>query len=142
MADTGDPGALRAGRDLPGSDGAKPSITPANLFRLGLPGEEVGPMLSQFFVRPVTYGTQTIDQQQRPYATGVDYLTDFTSWLAAQNSGRDAAGQAYGQANEDIAARFDPADRYISSMRDLARFVNKDALHQAYFNADAVDALR
>lgn len=135
VTDTGDPGALRTGHDLPGADGAKPSITPANLFRLGLPGEEVGPMLSQFFVRPVIYGTQTIDQQQRPYATGADYLTDFPSWLAAQNSGRDAAGQAYGQANEDIAARFDPADRYISSMRDLARFVNKDALHQAYFNA-------
>lgn len=25
--------------------------------------------------------------------------------------------------------------RYISTMRDLARFVNRDALHQAYFNA-------
>lgn len=133
-ADGSDPGALRVGRDLPGADGAAPSITPANLFRLGLPGEEAGPMLSQFFVRPVAYGTQTIDARQRPYATGIDYLDDFPSWLSAQNNGRDAAGQAYGQANEDAARRFDVADRYVSTMRDLARFVNKDALHQAYFN--------
>jgi hypothetical protein len=133
-ANGSDPGALRAGRDLPGADGAVPSITSANLFRLGLPGEEIGPMLSQFFVRPVPYGTQTIDARQRPYKAGADYLVDFPSWLDAQNRGRDAAGQDYGRANEDIAARFEAADRYISTMRDLARFVNKDALHQAYFN--------
>jgi hypothetical protein len=133
-ANGSDPAALRAGRDLPGADGAVPSITPANLFRLGLPGEETGPMLSQFFVRPVAYGTQTIDVRQRPYATGADYLVDFPSWLDAQKRGRDAAGQDYGRANEDVAARFEAADRYVSTMRDLARFVNKDALHQAYFN--------
>lgn len=130
-----EPGALRAGRDLPGADAAVPSITPANLFRLGLPGEETGPMLSQFFVRPAPYGTQTIDARQRPYASGVDYLVDFGSWLDAQCRGRDAAGNDYSHANEDAEARFEPEARYISTMRDLARFVNKDALHQAYFNA-------
>lgn len=92
-------------------------------------------MLSQFFVRPVPYGTQTIDARQRPYARGADYLVDFASWLAVQRRGRDEADQDYRHANEDSAARFDPAVRYISTMRDLARFVNKDALHQAYFNA-------
>ena len=133
-ADGSDAGALRAGRDLPGADGAAPSITPQNLFRLGLPGEEIGPMVSQFFVRPVSYGTQTIDAQQRPYKAGADYLVDFPSWLDAQNRGRDAAGQDYSHANEDVAARFESTNRYVSTMRDLARFVNKDALHQAYFN--------
>ena len=34
VADGSDPGALRAGRDLPGADGAAPSITPQNVFRL------------------------------------------------------------------------------------------------------------
>ena len=127
---------LRPGIDLPGQGGAtQSSFTPANLFRLGLPGEEIGPMVSQFFIRPVAFGTQTIDVRQRPYAAGVDYLTDFPSWLHAQNSGADAAGQAYPAANEANGAYYDSDDRYISTMRDLARFVNKDALHQAYFNA-------
>lgn len=127
---------LRTGIDLPGGTGAAmPTFTPANLFRLGLPGEEIGPMVSQFFIRPAAFGTQTIDARQRPYAAGVDYLTDFPSWLHAQNSGADAAGQAYPSANEANGAYYDPDDRYISTMRDLARFVNKDALHQAYFNA-------
>lgn len=122
---------LRAGIDLP--DAA--SFTAGNLFRLGLPGEEIGPMVSQFFVRPIAFGTQTIDARQRPYLAGRNYLTDFPSWLHAQNTGKDALGNAYPTANETDASHFEPDDGYISTMRDLARFVNKDALHQAYFNA-------
>jgi len=123
------------GVDLPGSAVSFQHFNAHTLFRLGLPGDEVGPMISQFFLRPVAFGTQRIDQRQRPYKTGVDYLTKFDDWLAAQNSGRDAAGQSYGQSNEDSDARFESFERYIATMRDLARFVNKDALHQAYFNA-------
>ncbi len=134
-----DPQKLLSGIDIPGAPkgGPKPSalFTPANLFRLGLPDEETGPMVSQFFVRPIGFGTQTIDARQRPYRSGVDYLTDFNTWLHAQNSGKDALDQAYSQANEDNADFYEPESRYISTMRDLARFVNKDALHQAYFNA-------
>lgn len=128
-------GKLRPGIDLPGAIGGGASFSTANLFRLGLPGEEIGPMLSQFFVRPVAFGTQTIDARQRPYREGMDYLTDFDSWLKAQNTGKDAHGRDYPGANESSGDYFEPEDRYISTMRDLARFVNKDALHQAYFNA-------
>jgi hypothetical protein len=134
-ADSADPGHLRPGIDLPGSAVELAPTTPQNVFRLGLPGEEFGPMLSQFFVRPVPFGTQTIDSRQRPYKAGRNYLTDFPSWLHAQRSGRDRNGQAYPKANEDSPHNFEPDDRYICTMRDLARFVNKDALHQAYFNA-------
>lgn len=133
--DGADPMKLRPGIDLPGAAGAPAPFTPANLFRLGLPGEEIGPMLSQFFVRPVAFGTQTIDARQRPYRAGHDYLTDFDAWLHAQNTGWDADGQGYPSANEHDSSTFEDAPRYISTMRDLARFVNKDALHQAYFNA-------
>lgn len=135
--DGSDPALLRVGIDVPGVPGvaAKPLITPRNLFRLGLPGEDVGPMLSQFFVRPVHFGTQTIDVRQRPYKAGADYLTHFDAWLAAQNTGRDAHQQDYGHANEDGPGYYEADPRYICTMRDLARFVNKDALHQAYFNA-------
>jgi hypothetical protein len=117
-----------------GKGGLKP-FTPESLFRLGLPGGAQGPMVSQFFVRPVPFGTQMIDVRQRPYRAWKDYLTDFPSWLAAQRTGKDDKGADYSGANEYGAEAFEYESRYISTMRDLARFVNKDALHQAYFKA-------
>lgn len=129
------PDRFLLGVDIPGSAVSRQDFTPQTLFRLGFPGDHVGPMVSQFFLRPASFGTQRIDQRQRPYVSGVDYLTTFPDWLTAQNSARDAAGQSYGQSNEDVSARYESYERYICTMRDLARFVNKDALHQAYFNA-------
>ena len=130
---------LWLGVDAPGAPNGATApadvFTPKTLFRLGLPGEEVGPMLSQFFMRPAVYGTQTIDARQRPYKAGKDYLTRFDAWLHAQNTGRDAYGQDYSKANENSEDDYEAHPRYISTLRDLARFVNKDALHQAYFNA-------
>jgi hypothetical protein len=133
--DKADAGHLKTGVDVPGPVGKLATITPQNIFRLGLPGEEIGPLVSQFFVRNVSFGTQVIDQMQSPYKADRDYLTGFVDWLKAQNSGKDGAGQAYPQANEDTADNFEVNRRYISTPRDLSRFVNKDALHQAYFNA-------
>jgi hypothetical protein len=135
VSDTADPGRLATGIDVPGAAGTLAPITPQNVFRLGLPGEEVGPMVSQFFVRNIHFGTQTIDQKQRPYKKDRDYLTEFSDWLDAQNRGRDRNGQDYSSSNEDSKDNFEAESRYIGTMRDLARFVNKDALHQAYFNA-------
>ena len=123
------------GLDVPGSSVAFQKFTAKTLFRLGLPGDDVGPMVSQFFLRPAAFGTQTIDQRQRPYKHFADYLTDFADWLAVQNSAKDANNQSYPQSNESNAGFFESKERYIATMRDLARFVNKDALHQAYFNA-------
>ena len=123
------------GVDVPGSSVAFKPFTAKTLFRLGLPGDDIGPMISQFFLRPISFGTQQIDQRQRPYKTNQDYLTDFPDWLAVQNSAKDINNQSYGQTNENAATFYEPKERYISTMRDLARFVNKDALHQAYFNA-------
>lgn len=123
------------GTDVPGSRANFEPFTARTLFRLGFYGDEVGPLVSQFFLRPATFGTQQIDQRQRPYKAGKDYLTEFPDWLLAQNSGCDAAGQSYPKSNEDGPNRYETCERYISTMRDLARFVNKDALHQAYFNA-------
>lgn len=127
-------GDLMPGVDLPGAKGTFKEFTKDNLFRLGLPGDDVGPMLSQFFVREVGFGTQTIDQKQRPYKYNLDFLTSVQDWLNAQNCGRGADGEDYPRSNEASDAYYDNGKRYISTMRDLARFVNKDALHQAYFN--------
>lgn len=122
-------------RLLPGTDVPNGPVTPLNIFRLGLPGEETGPMISQFFIRPVPFGTQTIDTRQRPYRQDRNYLTAYEDWLRAQQAGWDVNGDAYPTANERDATMYEAMPRYISTMRDLARFVNKDALHQAYFNA-------
>lgn len=136
IADTDASSRLVTGVDLPNDNKGKlAKITSQNVFRLGLPGEEVGPLLSQFFMRPIAFGTQTIDARQLPYIKERNFLTDFPDWLCAQNGGKDRDGQAYPNANEHDETFFEKKSRYISTMRDLARFVNKDALHQAYFNA-------
>ncbi len=114
----------------------------STLFRGTGPGEDVGPYVSQFWLRDIPYGTQTISQRQlrypgrkrhgengRPY----DYLYSWNKWLFAQNTGRDEQGRPYEQANRDERGANDYG--YVSTMRDLASFVHRDALHQAYFNA-------
>lgn len=140
------PGKLRAPLDVDGSPGGA-DIKLQTLFRSGLHDEAFGPLVSQFFIRPIGYGTQTIDQKQVPYIAKRDFLTTHGDWLLAQNTGKDKYGWDYGTCNNysdqchrgasyyPIDANGTPVKRYISTMRDLARFVNRDALHQAYFNA-------
>jgi hypothetical protein len=135
VRDVGNPNFLQTGIDVPGQGGTLPPITSQNVFRLGLPGEDVGPLVSQFFLRRINFGTQTIDQKQLPYRKGRNYLTQFREWLVAQDSGNGQDGRFYNRANEASADYYETTTRYISTMRDLARFVHKDALHQAYFNA-------
>ncbi|WP_321477629.1 vanadium-dependent haloperoxidase [uncultured Paludibaculum sp.] len=133
---------LKLGYDLPAKDG-KLDLTAQTLFRGGLPGEDQGPLVSQFFLHDIAYGTQIILQKQFPYAECRNYLTDWDSWLKAQDTGKDSDGNDY-PADNDYFKHHDYFDkgafcpdglRRIRNMRDLARFVNKDALHQAYFNA-------
>jgi hypothetical protein len=139
------PGALRLGEDLPATGGAL-DLTLQTLFRCGLPDEQHGPLVSQFFLRDIPYGTQRIDTMQYPYAAGRNYLTRYEDWLLAQNTGKDRYGRSYGECNflADDPGYYAKDRRHITTMRDLARFVNRDALHQAYFNAalflDAVGA--
>lgn len=136
------PGRIRTTLDLAPAGNGDP-ITEQTLFRSGLSGEQHGPLISQFFLRNIGYGTQTIDTRQIPYLAKRDFLTTHGDWLLAQNTGKDQYGRDYGTCNNFAdqnhrGAQYYPQDlkpRYISTMRDLARFVNRDALHQAYFNA-------
>jgi hypothetical protein len=136
------PGKLGVPLDVESGPGGA-DIVRRTLFRSGLHGEEFGPLVSQFFLRPIGYGVQTIDQKQVPYIAQHDFLTTHGDWLLAQNTGKDKYGRDYGNCNNysdqlHRGAIYYPAGnpvRYISTMRDLARFVNRDALHQAYFNA-------
>ncbi len=133
-------GRLRLGLDLPQDNGAL-NLTSQTVFRCGLHDEEHGPLVSQFFLRNIPYGVQTIDPRQVPYIREKDFLTSHDDWLRAQNTGKDKFGRDYSKCNyygDQLAGRetyYPKVTRYISTMRDLARFVNRDALHQAYFNA-------
>lgn len=140
-------GAVKLGLDLPRDSNGKLDIRDETLFRSGLQDEEFGPLVSQFFLHNTPYGVQTIDATQIPYAAGRNYLTAYDDWLRAQNTGKDKFGRDYASCNffADDPGYYNTANpRKIATMRDLARFVNRDALHQAYFNAalflDAVGA--
>lgn len=138
---TGELDGLQLIRDLPTKNNAL-DLRLNTLFRCGLPGEDIGPIISQFFLHDIAYGAQFITQVVRPYRKDRDFLTNHGDWLRAQNAGLDEWGHGYANDND---FDFDPGFeelvngkvtmRHISTMRDLARFVNKDALHQAYFNA-------
>lgn len=144
-----DEGRLRTPTDVEAGAGGA-DVVRQTLFRSGLQDEDHGPLISQFFLRRVPYGTQTIDPEQVPYTARRDFLTAHGDWLLAQNTGKDRYGRDYGSCNNyaDQLAHgvnyYPTADgtpagplvrRCVSTMRDLARFVNRDALHQAYFNA-------
>ena len=99
-------------------------VTPDLLFRGALPGETLGPYLSQFFITPTAFGAQPLTQQMVSYLPNIDYGTDFASWLDIQN------GVDTGLQNQP-----DPQLRYRRNGRDLAAFTHVDVLYQAYFTA-------
>lgn len=98
-------------------------VTPQTLFRDPFPGATTGPWLSQFFLKPIPFGAQAIDQRVRPGLAGLDYMTDFSSWLAVQN-GVNTPGISV-----------EATGRYINDGRAMSQFAHIDQLYQAYFNA-------
>lgn len=72
----------------------------------------------------VQFGPQIIDQRSIVAVPGVDYMTNWASWLDAQN------GVGFG--GQDVCARF---RRYLSTPRDVASYVHIDQLYQAYLVA-------
>lgn len=98
-------------------------ITGATLFRGIRPGDLIGPYLSQFFLLTVNFGTLSVAQKYNAYAPGMDYLTDFASWLAVQN------GQGPFPANTISGTS------YIKNGRDLGAWVHSDITFQAYLCA-------
>jgi hypothetical protein len=114
------------------------SVTPATIFRGNTPGDLTGPFLSQFLLKGnsdpdvgltdkdglIKYGSIYIDQKQKTVKPGIDYLTDYSRWLAVQR-GFDPSG----------TDQFDNQRRFIHNMRDLANYVHFDALYEAYLNA-------
>ena len=118
--------AAAADLSLYGSDfrGAKTggAVTPATLFRGVTPGDSAGPYLSQFFYQPCNFGANKLEQKIRTTMPGIDYMTDFNTWLAVQRGANQPA---------DF---FDPTARYMRSGRDIGQWVHIDVLFQAYFH--------
>jgi hypothetical protein len=107
-------------------------VTTGTLFRGLTPGDLKGPWLSQFFYLPCQFGANKLDQKITTVRSisdgGVDYMTDFASWLAVQrgfNQGPDL---------------FDAHRRYIRNGRDIGQWVHVDVLFQGYFQAFLVIA--
>ena len=119
--------AAAADLTLYGADfkGAKSggAVTTATLFRGLTPGDLAGPYLSQFFYQDCNFGANKIEQKIQTTVPGVNYMTDFNTWLAVQR-GIAQPGDA-----------FDPVPRYMRNGRDIGQWVHIDVLFQAYFQA-------
>jgi hypothetical protein len=98
------------------------AVTPATLFRGLTPGDKAGPYLSQFFYQQCNFGANNLDQRIRTTAPGIDYMTDFDTWLAVQRGFNQPAGV------------HDPTPRYMRNGRDIGEWVHIDVLFQAYFH--------
>lgn len=104
----------------PKSGGA---VTSETLFRGLTPGDNHGPYLSQFFYHPCHFGANNVEQKITTAESGLNYMTDFDTWLAVQRGFNQSA---------DV---LDPVPRYMRNGRDIGQFVHVDVLFQAYFQA-------
>lgn len=109
------------------------AVTPATLFRGFTPGDLRGPYISQFLLKPISYGTLNIEQLNRVASAGQNYLLTFPDWLAVQNGRDDRTRNLIPPGQPGTV--FDPTPRYIRNLRDLATYVHFDALYEAYLNA-------
>ncbi|MEU4764319.1 vanadium-dependent haloperoxidase [Actinosynnema sp. NPDC023794] len=99
-------------------------VTPATIFRGGTRGDLRGPLLSQFLLRDVQYGTLRVPQLHDTVRPFRDFLTDFDAWRAVQE------GATTKPIKRDHVNR-----RYLRNGRDVANYVHFDALYEAYLNA-------
>jgi len=118
--------------------GPKP-VTKQNLFRIGMGdpqfagtgpfSDTIGPFISQFLLVPRKLGAHEYTAEMKTYksrsAGGVDYLTDESSWLAAQ--------QGNGSTNDSL--NIDPTPRLLRCGRDISQWVHIDLLYQGYLEA-------
>ena len=90
-------------------------VTPGTLFRGTTPGELIGPYISQFLLQKVDFGPLNLAQKYDTFTSGVNYLTDFGSFLACQNGNPSGSNSVTGTS-------------YIKNGRDLGTYVKLDPL--------------
>ncbi|MCF2145310.1 vanadium-dependent haloperoxidase [Desmonostoc muscorum LEGE 12446] len=77
------------------------------------PGVLEGPYISQFLLRTIVWGTQSVSALIRTALPGNDFLIDFNEWLTVQNGG--SSGKTI---------NYDPINRYIVTVRDLGEYAH------------------
>ncbi len=117
------------GADFKGPKNGSGQVTPDLLFRGLTAGDRNGPLMSQFWYQTCNFGANNINQQIMTTVPGLNYMTDFNSWLAIQNGAAPANGNV-----------FDPTPRYMRNGRDIGQWVHIDVLFQGYFQAFLVIA--
>lgn len=101
------------------------AVTPRVYSRGNFPGDTKGPFISQFLLRDVPYGAQTISARiNSPQASSVnDFMTTAAEWRMIQTGQTPNRQTAYN------------GMRFIRNGRDLAEYVRNDQIFQAYYNA-------
>ena len=101
-------------------------VTTGTLFRGFTHGDNVGPYISQFLLKPVPFGSENVEHRMHTLLPGpaADFLTTYQDWLDCQNGCKPTQH-----------LRFDSTRRFIRNGRDLSQWVHVDVLYQAYFNA-------
>lgn len=117
-----DPLVLRAVADLRTLPGYG-WVTPDNVFRGRLQGDEVGPYVSQFLLQDIPYGPLKVPQRIDVPVPGNQWMTAYAQWLAVQD----------GAVAGTIAV--DPVPRYLSNGAAIAAYVHSDFSYQAFLDA-------
>src|SRR5262249_11184596 len=99
-------------------------VTTDLLFRGAFQGETIGPWMSQLMITPCSYGAQPLDMLNITYLPGLDYMTDTTTFLDAQNG-----------IDDGIRNQPDSVRRYLHDFRGLGAYTHVDVLYQGYFTA-------
>ncbi|TAN23998.1 MAG: hypothetical protein EPN33_04040 [Acidobacteria bacterium] len=99
-------------------------VTSGDLFRGNLPGDVIGPYVSQLMLTPFSYGQYQLDGRLTTFPAGADYLAGPDAWLACRN------GQG-----PFPAPQTDPVPRYFRCGRDLAAYVHSDNACEGFYNA-------
>ncbi|MBE8986964.1 vanadium-dependent haloperoxidase [Nostoc sp. LEGE 12450] len=96
------------------------SVNYVNIYTSGVttkyvipPGVLDGPYISQFLLRTIPWGTQSVSPLIRTALPGNDFLLDFQEWLTIQNGG--SSGKSI---------KYDPKNRYIATVRDLGEYAH------------------
>lgn len=100
------------------------TVNAGNLFRVGLPGDTVGPLVSQFLYQDVPCGPFSLQQRYKVPVAGNVHMTNYDQWLAIQRG-----------APATTTTAFDASPRYMRTAHDLAEWVHKDFTFQAFQNA-------
>lgn len=130
-----DPATQAAAQELSGLGAfagprAHGDVTAKTLFRGFSAEDTVGPLASQYLMKPFAFGTLLFNSypvltgQINTYAAGVDYVTDEATWLKALNGQIPPGPQ-----------QMDPVLRYPRNGRDLSALVHWGGEPEPFFAA-------